>query len=117
MNKISTIFVLFFLAVFSFITGCVSKTYTATSTPQTLIGKIEPTSRIFSHSLFSADEEKPFNYAFYDTDGNFVAYVNIDNVVSPSFENVVNRPIVARGVIEESERGIIFKIDYITISR
>lgn len=117
MSKISTIFILFLSGLVSLLCGCVHSTHTATSTPQTLIGKVEPSSRIFSRFLFSEDEKEPYNYAFYDTDGNFVAYVNIDNIVSPSFDNIVNRPIIARGVLEESERGKIFKIDYVQITR
>lgn len=117
MNKISTIFTLFLMWILCLNTACVNKTYTASTTPQTLIGKIEPTSRIFSHSIFSAQDSKPYDYAFYNTDGDFVAYVDLDNVVSPSFDNVVSRPIIARGTLEESPRGMIFRIDYITISR
>lgn len=117
MKNFRTAFALFLFGILCLVAGCVNKTYTATTTPQTLIGKIEPTSRIFSSTIFSVQEEKPYDYAFYNTDGDFVAYVDIDKVVSPSFENVVSRPIIARGTLEESARGLVFRIDYVTISR
>ncbi|MBO6102188.1 MAG: hypothetical protein J6P03_02915 [Opitutales bacterium] len=107
MGKISTIFILALGALFGlFFSGCESPKYTISDIPQTMTGFL----RIERGS-------KDFRFKFCDINNNFIAYVDTSEVVTSSFDRLVNNPVILRGRLAQTEKGKVVYADNIKLAR
>ena len=80
--------------------------------PQIMEGKMKCTQSKFLPEKYA----KPYLYAFYDKDNNFVAYIDFSEMVMSNVEQYIDRYVVLRGVLTGTEDGNVVKAYMIKLS-
>ena len=115
MKKFSAIIILAFSGFLAFfLTGCESRQYVLSDSPQHMMGTVKYTGPVYS----PFGSKAPYTYAFYNINNSFVGYISFDRVLISNMEPYLNKPVTVQGVFTEDDKGnVLIKADNIKLSR
>lgn len=110
--KISKLAFAFFAScvvmVSSFFAGCASDDIADVSdTPRVVVGVLKYTGATYS----PIHVDRPYKYALYDINGNFVAYADTTKFITNRMDVYMDKLIEARGMIMKRDGDMVMRID------
>lgn len=106
MKKFSTIFILMFGLIASvFNSACQSTQYHVAEISQTMMGYMK------------VEKDSPdYRFYFCDINHHFVGYIDTREVVTSGFERLIDKPVVLRGRLVDTEKGRVIYADNIKLN-
>jgi len=86
---------------------------TETATPRSMIGVLRYTGGFFAPIHFDA----PYKYALYNSDGQFLAYVDTSKIVTAKLDKYIDAFVILRGSLTTENGEHLFLLENINYKR
>ena len=101
----------FFAALFA--SSCQSVNTSAVDAPREMICEL----RYAGSTYAPMQSEQPYNFALYDINGKFVAYLDTSRIVIPGFDKLMGQFVIVRGSMLKIDSESVFRADSIRKKR
>jgi len=111
-KSICALFAAVIMAVFG-LWGCNSAEPLKDNSPRDFTCVLKYTGKTYMPKPFN----KPYKYAIYDINGNFIAYVDSTRLVVPRMDQFIDKLVIIRGAIATIDDDPVLRAEYLKIAR